>query len=195
MKISKSKLILIMLPAFGLLSCNQTYEAPAEKAAEETSMEMEEAYGAETNVNTDSLVNQINEQRATIEQSLGEPVVLLTEELKAKIKQKWSKIHFYTKDGSVVRIKTYPYAEISKRTEEFYLENGKLILAVIEDDGTGDKGKLMEDLDKMYYYYNDKLIKEKKQNDEQEFSVRNSDAEELLEEVAEYLELYASMEK
>lgn len=161
-------------------ACNQNTEA--------VSTETEVAIIAAPVLNIDSLVVDIDAKRAAIEANLMEPQIVLTTDYRAKLKQKWEKIHFYRSGDQVVRIKTYPYASISKRTEEFYLENGKVILAVIEDNGDGDKGKALDQLDKVYYFNNDKMIKELKKS-EKEYSIKDSDAEELLEEVAEYLEI------
>lgn len=143
-----------------------------------------------TPLNVDSLVLGIDEKRVSIEASLKNPTEILTSEMREKIQQKWEKIHFYTQAGVVVRIKAYPYAAISTRTEEFYLENERLMLAVIEDDGTGAKGKSVDEIDKMYYFYQDEVIFERHKSDEAEYGIKDSDAEELREEVAEYLEIY-----
>lgn len=144
--------------------------------------------------NIDSLVSLIDAKRSTIEQRITNPFVLSTQGLREKTKQKWEKIHFYSIDGEVVRIKTYPYSQISKRTEEFYLEKGSVILAVIEDDGSAERGS-KEAVDKMYYYMNNELIKEKHNNKEKEFTIKYSEAEELLQEVAEYLDIYKEQSK
>lgn len=154
---------------------------------EETILEMEEE---QPSLNIDSLVKSINEERTSIENELGEPMEITTAELKEKIKQKWSKIEFYNKDDNVVRIKTYPYPGISKRTEEFYLKDRALILAVIEDDGSGDRGKSNDEIDKMYYFHDNELIYEMNELTEKEYSIRESDAEELFSEVSEYLNIY-----
>ena len=109
----------------------------------------------------EALIKEIDEQRNTIEENLGEATVLKTDSLRAKIKQKWSKIDYYSNQaGAVVRIKTYPYAEVSKRTEELYPADSSLILAVIEDNGEGERGKEKESIDKMYYFNGGEMIKE-----------------------------------
>ena len=141
-------------------------------------------------VNYDRVVKAIDEKRTEIESSLGEPMVVSTKELRAKIKQKWEKIHFYTLDGKVVRVKTYPYAQISDRTEEFYFQDQELMLVVIEDDGLGDRGKASEEIDKRYYFQDGALIREIKSEEETEYTIKDSDAEELLAEAGEYLDVY-----
>jgi hypothetical protein len=94
-----------------------------------------------------------------------------------------------------MKVKTYPYTEISKRTEEFYANKEGLKLVVIEDNGEGEKGKPKDQLDKMYYFSSDKLIKEVSNQKESEYTVKESDAEELLSEFNEYLDIYKSTKK
>lgn len=142
-------------------------------------------------VNTES----IDRKRKEIENLELTPVEITSGGLREKIRQKWSKIHFYVQDGNVVKIKTYPYETISKRTEEFYTDGNSLILVVIEDNGEGEKGKEKDQLDKMYYFKNENLVKELSNNQETEHRYRNSDAEELLAEYKEYLEIYTSLKK
>ena len=173
-------------------SCNQ----PAEKATEETAPavveEVIEVEVEEEVIDADSIVTAIDEARAEIEANLGEPVAVATKELKEKIKQKWEKIHFYLMDGQVIRVKTYPYENISARTEEFYLMNGELALAVIEDNGAGERGKTAEQIDKLYYFYNGEAVKKVGAENEKEYSVKDGDAEELMAELKEYLDIYAA---
>ena len=135
----------------------------------------------------------IDLERGEIEASDIAPREISTKDLHAKIKQKWEKIHFYSKDGQLIKVKTYPYPGISKRTEEFHLDNGKLVLAMIEDDATWGKGK--EVLDKMYYFDNDRLIKELHMNEQQEYGIHSSDAEELRSEVFEYAAIHQGQPK
>lgn len=141
-------------------------------------------------VNADSVVMIVDAWRTKVESLEVTPLNLSTKDLRAKIKQKWSNIHFYAQDGKVVKIKTYPHAGISERTEEFYIKDGELALVVIEDQGAGEKGKSKNEIDKLYYFSNGNLVKESKSNNEGEFSVRKSDAEELMAEYSEYLEVY-----
>lgn len=175
-----------------VFSCNQ----PVEKATEETAPavveEVIEVEVEEEVIDADSIVTAIDEARAEIEANLGEPVAVATKEMKEKIKQKWEKIHFYLMDGQVIRVKTYPYENISARTEEFYLMNGELALAVIEDNGAGERGKTAEQIDKLYYFYNGEAVKEMGAENEKEYSVKDGDAEELMAELKEYLDIYAA---
>ncbi|MFN4300060.1 MAG: hypothetical protein ACK4EX_10090 [Thermaurantimonas sp.] len=137
----------------------------------------------------DSIVAFIDSRRALAEDKKDNRIELTTKDLREKIKQKWSKIHYYFDGTSVIRIKTYPHENISNRTEEFYFHNGKLILAIIRDTGVEDLADRNKEIDKMYYFYNDKKLKEVNFSEEQEFSIRQSDGEELLSEAAEYLTL------
>ena len=188
-----------ILPAVFVLlamnSCNDTKKEKENDQAmdnQETEMVEEEM---EMSVNTDSLVMDIDQKREMTEANLGEPVEMNTANLREKIKQKWEKIHFYTKDGKVVRIKTYPYEDISKRTEEFYFDNGNLVLAVVEDDGT-EETENKTDMDKMYYFYDGEPIKEvNNAEEEKEYNLKDSDAEELQQEAKEYIDLYNNREE
>lgn len=181
----KIELSLLFVIATSLFSCNNAPEniTPVSTKTEEIVVEEVPL------LNMDSLVSYINETRNAIESATVEPVVISSAGLREKIKQKWERIHFYSIDGQVVRIKTYPHTSISKRTEEFYLNNQELILAVIEDNGEGEKGKSLEQIDKLYYFNNGELIKEVKTDNKAEFAIKSSDAEELISEVNEYLQI------
>lgn len=144
----------------------------------------------EIQINKDSLIGQIDANREKIERLSIEAIELSTKGMREKIKQKWSKMHFYVQDGIVVKIKTYPYENISTRTEEFYAGADGLQMAVIEDHGEGPKGEPKDKLDKIYYYNKGACIGEQKNNDESEYNIKHSDAEELLAEYNEYLEIY-----
>lgn len=179
------QILLFLLLTLILFSCTSSVEEQPIQVDEQI-----EELAAEVSLNMDSVIVAIDQQRALIEANLEAPLEVSTDELKAKIKQKWKAIHFYASNGQVVRVKTYPYTEISARTEEFYLENGALILAVIEDNGAGEKGKSSEEIDKMYYFHNEEIVKEFHSTNEKEYSVKESDAEELLVELNEYLDIY-----
>lgn len=196
-KLTTTLSIITFLISILLFACN-TNSQNAESAtdAKETTTPANTEQTAVV-VNTDSLVKVINSQRAKIEATIEKvkPIEIATNDLRAKVRQKWSNIHFYTNNGEVVRIKTYPHSQISTRTEEFYLNDGALMLAVIEDNGEGKRGKSSESIDKMYYFNDGELIKEMHESKESEYSIKYSDAEELLVEVAEYLDIYAKAEK
>ena len=190
----KESLILTLAISTALFSCNPTPEKTTESSeptAVKTEMAKEEVEDAPVVVeDLQKLVMSINQKRTDIESNLGDPMMVATDGLSEKVKQKWSKFHFYTVDGNVVRIKTYPHEGISSRTEEFYVDNNMLILAVIEDDGAGEKGKEIDDLDKLYYYENNEFVIERHKEGEKEYSLRISDAEELMIEFKEYMDIY-----
>lgn len=176
----------------GLTSCEL-------KKAEEPKPEpaQEKAEVEEPKVDTEAIIGEIDAKRAEIEEATKsiEAVEVSTENQRAKIKQKWSKMHFYAKDGVVHRIKTYPHENVSKRTEEFYFDNNQLILVVIEDDGEGEAGKSKDMLDKMYYINNGELVSEMKLENKTEYNEKDSDIEELIQESKEYLDIYNNMNK
>jgi hypothetical protein len=183
---------LALFVSFLLFSCAPPKKADGEKGAQTEAEKQTEAQ-------TDSIpapeeaglsVEDIDQIRADIEALELEAVEVTTSNLRAKTKQKWSKIHFYVKDGSIVKIKTYPYANLSKRTEEFYANEKGLVLAVIEDNGEGGKGKPKNELDKLYYFSGGILIKEINKEENTEYTIKESDAEELQSEFKEYLDVY-----
>ena len=139
-----------------------------------------------------ALMEKINQERTSIEARKNELTrhELSTKTLREQIKQKWSKLHYYSEGNEVVRVKTYPYDGISTRTEEFYFNDGSLIFAIIQDQGL-DEGTAGETGDrKEYYYWNGQFVGERQDTVEKERSIRHSDEERLESEAAEYLEIY-----
>jgi len=63
---------------------------------------------------------------------------------------------------------------------------------VIEDDGVGERGKIAYRVGKMYCYQEGKVIHEVNNAEEAEYAVSDSDAERLLQEVKEYVEVLGS---
>ncbi|MCK9205123.1 MAG: hypothetical protein M0P58_11920 [Bacteroidales bacterium] len=189
----KSRLVFLGM-VFLFFSCG----SPNQNAKNDQKESTGQTAGVETEtvqapkINTDSLVKVIDVEREKIERNLKslKRTTLTTTNLRAQIKQKWSKIDFYAEASQIVRIKTYPYDKISKRTEEFYFQKGKLILAFIEDEGAQYKGKSDKRVGKTYYFFNDAGIKEINQTTEIETSIRQSDSERLLQEAKEYIELF-----
>lgn len=181
-----------------MTACNNTSQSSEAQETSPTEQQDEssmtdESMEEEVKADYSAEVASIDQSRESIETAAESitPVEVSTNELREQIKQKWKKIHFYSKDGKVIRVKTYPYNEISKRTEEFYFENGQLILAVIEDDGDGAMhGREKAEMSKMYYYKDGKQIYEVNKTSEEETSIRHSDGERLLQEAEEYLEVY-----
>ena len=175
----RAKIILSILVLCGLQSCKKE-ESSNVSVAETNSVE---------NVDNSSLVSEINQLKNKIEadKSKLKKVEISTKDLRSQIKQKWSKIHFYLEGDNVVRIKTYPYEQISERTEEFYFNNSKLIFAIIKDDGNKNQGEDEKTKSKMYYFNDGKLVKEINNSEEEEHEIRRSDSERLLQEADEYL--------
>ncbi len=184
--------------ASGLLfSCGQKKQAKEENTTQTdtTAKDTKETTTSnDTTVDKEKVVAAHNNLRSEIETKIKEikPIEVSTKELREKVKQKWSKIEFYVLDNQVVRVKTYPHENISKRTEEFYFKDGKLAIATIEDDGSAPKDKEKGSIEKAYYYQDDKLVSEVNNSKEAEFNIKNSEAEELLQEAKEYLEVYKS---
>ena len=189
------KLILALALGAIIYGCGDTQKKSDRSEGDEqatTIDEKSEKSTMDTEVDLRSLIKSIDNTRDAIEKHTGDPIVMTTESLREKIKQKWEKIHFYTIEGQLVRVKTYPHATITDRTEEFYLDNEELILVVIEDNGLGDRGKSKDQLDRLYYFQNGELVMEQNRENDPEYTMRASDAEELLTELMEYMEIYAN---
>ena len=186
--------IVIMLVATFTLSCEgnkESVEVTSNKNdAEVENQETDPIEESEELKVDDSKIAAIDAYRQRLENEIEKPIEVKSDDLREKTKQKWKKIHFYVQDGNIVRIKSYPHEGISERTEEFYLKDGQLVLAVIEDHGLTERGKEQEKFDKVYYFDNGEVIKEIAFDKESEFTVKNSDGEELLSEVKEYLKVY-----
>ncbi len=176
----------LLIATIGLSSCKSNES----KENQEVKTDPPKEVASPTSSNPVPSVEEIDSMRAEIESLQIEPVEVSTSGLREKTRQKWSKIHFYVQNDIVVRVKTYPHPEITKRTEEFYANEDGLLLVVIEDNGEGAKGKPKNELDKMYYFNNGQLINESKKAKVSEYTIKESDAEELLSEFNEYLEIY-----
>lgn len=70
-----------------------------------------------------------------------------------------------------------------------------MVLAVIEDHGDGTKGESKSELDKMYYFSNGKVLQELSNKKETEYTVKESDAKELISEFNEYKEIFQKIRK
>jgi hypothetical protein len=188
------RIIGLFIAVLSFSSCNTNQEMePAVEVAQETT---DTAEVAEIEVvDTEKIIEEINQKRAEIEALVIEPVEILSADLREKTKQKWSKIHFYVQNDVIVKVKTYPYPEISKRTEEFYADENGLLLVTIEDNGDGPKGKSNDEIDKMYFFHENTLIQEINKEEKEEYSIRESDAEELMSEFNEYLSIYQTKGK
>ncbi len=179
------------IATIGLIGCNSNEKNGNQEVKDEPKKET----SSPILFDTLAAVEGINKMRTAIEALEINPFEISTSGLREKTKQKWSKIHFYVQNDVVIKVKTYPYSEISKRTEEFYANKDGLALVVIEDDGEGSKGKPKNELDKMYYFNNGKPIKELNKEAESEYTIKTSDAEELLAEYEEYLDIYKKAKK
>ncbi len=188
------KTVILAGMAFFLFSCgsNDKNAKNEQKETPGVTVNSEESTANAPKANIDSLVKAIDMEREKIENNLpsSQKKSLPTASLREQIKQKWSRIEFFTQNDQLVRIKTFPYEKVSQRTEEFYFQNGKLMIAFIEDDGLQRIGKSEERTGKTYYYFEDAVIKEANQTNEKETSIRASDSERLLQEAKEYFELF-----
>lgn len=175
--------------SLSLFSCQNAAETGGPEVEEAQPKAAATAEQDLTDLDKPVLLQEIKDMRKEIESwsKESEPISLSTDSLRAKIKQKWSKVHIYSKDGEVQRIKTYPHQGISDRTEEFYFRDGELILAVIKDQARTEAEA--EVADKMYFFHAGELIGEENGANEKEYAIKSSDAEELLQEAAEYLDL------
>ncbi len=181
-KMKTKNLLLIALAGF-LFSCQNAPETTTEKETETIIEEEKEV------IDKEKLIQEIDAYRREIESKKLEAKELSTADLRSKISQKWSKIHFYMMDDQLVRVKTYPHASISERTEEFYAKDGNLVSAVIEDTGTQDSIPSEDNFNKVYYFQNGEFVTEINKTSEKEYKIKDSEAEELLQEFNEYKEL------
>ncbi len=187
MKINPIYLAVITL--FTLNACNSPEK---QKEVKETEAETEVVSETpESDFDKDAYIQKADSLRSAIEElsDEAERAEISTDSLRGQLKQKWSKIDYYMDEGNVIRIKTYPHEGVSQRTEEFYFYKGELILVVIEDDGSGSKGKDKSQLDKIYYFHDDSLVEEINNSQETEYGIRQSDSERLIQEAREYLKL------
>ncbi len=179
---------------FFLLSCGSGNKnaGDEQKGSAQAAVKPETEAVKAPKINADSLVKVIEAENARIESNLKsfKKIILKTTDLRAQIKQKWSEINYFTENGQIVKVVTLPYPKISKRTEEFTYRNGKLILALIADNGIRESGDQEKQINKEYYYFNDSCFKEDNRSKEKETTIRSSDSERLLQEGAEYLDLF-----
>ncbi|MEO7917737.1 MAG: hypothetical protein ABIR16_08850 [Dokdonella sp.] len=143
----------------------------------------------------DQMISSITKERLSIEARKDQLTKqeVSTTKLNERIKQKWSKLDFYSENGKLVRIKSYPHPNISTRTEEFYFRDGQLILAYVEDDGTKPEAGAVHTKGKEYYYANGRFVAERNLSGEKEHGIRNSDEEGLEAEALEYHEIFKSL--
>lgn len=167
---------------------NQSQDKPIDTTTAPLSSAAQNAKISESSL--DSVLVSLDKNRKTIEAKLHDldRVEVGSEYLRAKVKQKWSKIHIYTQNGQIQRIKTYPHAMISTRTEEFYFLEGRLAMVVLENDGEWTQTQDSEKLDKVFYFQNGTLIHETGSESPYQ-SIENMSVE-LIQEAVEYATLY-----
>lgn len=190
------KKLFLTLAALALVVVSCQPKAPeAETETEKSETAIDNTEVEVPKVNTDSIATAQMGKRQALENDRDGLTRkdLKTEGLRAQIAQKWSLLHFYFKNEQLVRVKTYPHGTVSSRTEEFYFEDGNLIAAVIQDNGLAETGEKEVADDKAYYFYQGELVKEVNNSGEAETSLKESDAERLLQEAKEYQELAANL--
>ncbi len=148
-------------------------------------------------VNNDEAINKIKKFREDGEKKLlGNTLTRKTvkfdnDKIKENIKQKWEKMDVYYDGDKVIRIQTYPHAGSSERNEEFYIMDGKLVFAFIQDKEKHE-GKDMGEPGKEFYFDKDKLIKYENRTDEKstnlEEEMRKYESN-LISEVNDYMEI------
>ncbi|MEO8748426.1 MAG: hypothetical protein ABI379_12335 [Rhodanobacter sp.] len=100
-------------------------------------------------------MREIDAQVRKIEQAL--PTLARTEvmlkpgSLADVTEVKWSKLHAYASGNTIERLKVYPPAG-SAKTEEFYYQDGSLILAFVEPNGAAHEGHSPEAKGTRYYF-------------------------------------------
>lgn len=186
---------LLLLSLFLITACSPQPEVDTDENLGQA-QEDKTLTEAPRQLDTNLLINTIDNKRLEIENQLDQidRVVIETDSLRAKIRQKWARIHYYLIDGKVVRIKTYPHVGISTRTEEFYFNEGDLILVTVEDDGLGKRGKEKGMIDKMFYFHDGLFLTEYSSSKEREYQIKESESQELLQEAGEYLEILADQQ-
>lgn len=182
----RMRFIFFFLFSLLILSCSESRRSDTDpKNLVEVSVQNEKREPMDTTL----LVNTIDNKRLEIETQLEqiEKVEIKTDSLRAKITQKWSRIHYYLSGGKVVRMKTYPHPEVSTRTEEFYFNEGDLILVAVEDNGLGLAGKEKGLIDKLYYFHQGLFLVEYNTSKERGTGIKQWESEELKQEAMEYL--------
>jgi hypothetical protein len=154
-----SSLVLLVLAIF-ILSCKEAPKTEGEKDKTKVTDTTKKSV-----VNTDELVAKIQKYRTEGEEKLNKKsltkkeITLKGDNIKENIKQKWEKMDAYFDGDKVIRLQLYPHKGISERTEEFYVKDGMLVFAFIQDIGPKHEGKDAGEPGKEFYFDNDKLIK------------------------------------
>lgn len=83
--------------------------------------------------------------------------ILKPEDLKGVTEVSLEKLHAYYEGQSIKRLKTYPKGG-SRKTEEFYFYNDKLIFVFVEPEGEGKKGHVPGAKGDRLYFDNNGLV-------------------------------------
>lgn len=127
---------------------------PALAASGPQPMQVMHAAGSGTTTATMQM-KDIDAQVRKVEQSLPtltrHEVMLKPRSLAAVTDARWTRLHAYAKGDMVERLKVYPPAGSSK-TEEFYYNDGKLIMVFQEPNGAAHEGHNADAQGTRYYF-------------------------------------------
>jgi hypothetical protein len=145
--------------------------------------------------NDQAKLDEISARREKIEKAiptLKKSKVDLTT-AREQIKQKWAYMQVSMEGKEIVRIKLYPHAKITERSEEFYYQGGKLILAFINDKGAMADTYDVNKPGKTYWFNDGVFLKESNTvGEEEDASDKAVDGARLLQEGKEYLKIAES---
>ena len=110
---------------------------------------------ASNNQNPDERVRTIDAHVVKVEERLSQltrkETILKPNALVKVTDEKWAKMHTYSDGASLERLKVYPSAG-SKKTEEFYYDNGSLVFVFVEAEGAGKEGHDANAKGTKYYF-------------------------------------------
>lgn len=155
-----SVMIFAIVFFFTITGCKETPKQESEKSKTEVKDTVKKV-----TVNTDEIVAGIQKYRAEGEAKLNQKaftkkeIPLKTANVSENTKQKWERMDTYSEGDKLVRIMLYPHKGVSERTEEFYLKDGKLVFAFIQDIGPKHEGNDTGEPGKEFYFDNGVLIK------------------------------------
>lgn len=151
--------------AFAVAGCDSTLE-------NENSL-------SRTGAEKDQNVATITQKRMAVEARKGQSTrsEISTDSMNARIRQKLGKLACYSKNGNLLRIKSYPHAQVSSRTEEFHFRDGEVIFAYIEVDGMHGEGNDVHTKGKEFYCNDGQFVAIRNMSGDSERSVRNSDSQ------------------
>lgn len=110
-------IILMTLVIVVLVACN------SKKADESANTKTEQKVADTSNATAETKlsIEEIDKIRAEVEALDIKPTELSTSDLREKIKQKWSKIHFYVSNDVIVKIKHTLIRRLPKEQKSFML--------------------------------------------------------------------------